>query len=831
MAEKQLNLQEAQEGLKTAFETAENVEEAEGAQDIQGKIDTLSEKVALNIELKKLSQDIRYIFENKNAGDKTIMLSALVNACTDFEVPFQEVAKTLGITDAKEIKYYLSKEITEEERDAMDTISNAEFLAKYSRKDRLKMLTRPTAHAGELKSGSEVNITFTFAGEYNKDLWRETTAGQILPMNVSEINYNGIIYNRNGSFGEFFSSSGIRFTIHEGTNFSVQTRERDVEKMHNTINKDVTEYITQNPLQEGSPETVERNPRYALAYYAKLWGMDPSFIEISLLEYLKSNTAKGGQESLIEISKDLKERGFSQAESNENTAEMRIEIERSLTKMERHKVNYRNMITEDNGRIIPEFAADIFYTFHGDNWERAFEDYGYNIENDLNGYNPSQAMNDKTGHIPDNLPSNTEGLPTGSLGKLAGLIAGKEAGAGGFDAYNRGNAGDSAGKRHRPPFSDMTVGEIMKKQRLPAGNPNRLFAVGMYQAVPDTLAEAVRGMGIGRNEKFTPAVQNKVFYYLVFLKRPALGNYLQGKHNNQSAALNALALEWAGMVDARGNYRHGGKANNASGSNADLLQKEISILQEVRQDYIGTPGMTTEQRETESGPDRFLEDGGEKSVSDLQSKGVELDPNKMVLTADICSCYLHSGKRSNVFKSLALIKQNRDIPITLFVSTSAFDDPTLKNNLVDIKKNYPHVTFAPHGHTHNLLSPNNVRSSLYGVRSAGDMTAVKNDIRKSVQLMEEFTGKPQRYFRAPTLGLSNEVKKFIEGPPPDGLGLILVSRSERSDDSGGTNHSGGTVGKGRIYLGHVINPSGLQSVYNQVKPRNGGRTMSQNLPS
>lgn len=118
---------------------------------------------------------------------------------------------------------------------------------------------------------------------------------------------------------------------------------------------------------------------------------------------------------------------------------------------------------------------------------------------------------------------------------LLDLMKKGESGARGYNAYNRGTYGkDTIGGREEIDFSELTVAEIQRRQSLPLGTPGnfsteRVFAIGKYQVIPDTLQAAVDHLGIQPDEKFTPQLQDKIFTgYLLVEKQKAVYGYVTG---------------------------------------------------------------------------------------------------------------------------------------------------------------------------------------------------------------------------------------------------------------------------------------------------------------
>lgn len=189
-----------------------------------------------------------------------------------------------------------------------------------------------------------------------------------------------------------------------------------------------------------------------------------------------------------------------------------------------------------------------------------------------------QAAAPTTPQVPATAP------PAGPLdGGALGVLIGR--GEGGYGAYNRGRAGDANGRTL--DFSQMTVAEVQRRQHLPEGDPNRLFAVGKYQIIPGTMDEVVRGMGLSGNERLTPALQERMFSdYLIAEKRPDIKAYITGETNGPDGlrrAQIATAREWASVAHPdTGLSVYGNVGNNrASISTAQAA----TALNEMRTEY------------------------------------------------------------------------------------------------------------------------------------------------------------------------------------------------------------------------------------------------------
>jgi muramidase (phage lysozyme) len=135
---------------------------------------------------------------------------------------------------------------------------------------------------------------------------------------------------------------------------------------------------------------------------------------------------------------------------------------------------------------------------------------------------------------------------------LADLIA---RGEGSYNSYNRGTEKDEDGKtkvisaNQAIDFSELSVSEVERRQALPSGDPDRVFAFGRYQMIPGTFKEVVDKLGIAGDTKLRPETQDRMFSdYLMKGKRPQIEAYVTGQ-GSLHAAQKAAAMEWASIDD------------------------------------------------------------------------------------------------------------------------------------------------------------------------------------------------------------------------------------------------------------------------------------------
>jgi len=211
---------------------------------------------------------------------------------------------------------------------------------------------------------------------------------------------------------------------------------------------------------------------------------------------------------------------------------------------------------------------------------------------------------------------------------LLDLISRGESGSVGYDAYNRGMYRDMDGVQHfrgqdrAIDLSGLTVGQVLDLQHADPAAPDRLFAVGKYQVIPSTMNDAVNKLGLNRNERFTPELQDRIFsHYLIVDKQHAVQDFITSKSGaSVEAAQRALAREWASFGDPdKGGETHYKLPNHAS----IALEQSATALSQMRADYKVSieKGLTPDaawqavtdsgssQAQTQSAPHRAAADG------------------------------------------------------------------------------------------------------------------------------------------------------------------------------------------------------------------------------
>lgn len=196
-------------------------------------------------------------------------------------------------------------------------------------------------------------------------------------------------------------------------------------------------------------------------------------------------------------------------------------------------------------------------------------------------------------------------LGAGSLSIGEALAKGESKNAGGYNAANMGTRNNKIVGIQKPvKLEEMSIAEIMRRQSIQWGAPNeneKLFAVGKYQMIPQTLADAVKSLHIDTSKNFDSVMQEKLFKdYLLGMKRPAIAKYLNSPTRDPKLlhdALKQLSLEWASVADPDipgGKTSHYGSGNKASMTVEQATQYLES--DRVRTQQVTTPPVDTGQR-------------------------------------------------------------------------------------------------------------------------------------------------------------------------------------------------------------------------------------------
>jgi len=183
------------------------------------------------------------------------------------------------------------------------------------------------------------------------------------------------------------------------------------------------------------------------------------------------------------------------------------------------------------------------------------------------------------------------------LGAFAGVADAVGFGEGDYNSVNRG-ADPRTGKSYgstKANLSEMTINQVLARNKKPFGDPDRMNAVGKYQIIASTMKGLVSKMGLTGEEKLTPEMQDRLFMALM---PKATTDYVSGRSTDRNTAITGLAKEYASIgvpVDMKGhvqNVRAGQSFYQGYGgnkANPQSLSKVAAALDGARAQTVGKP--------------------------------------------------------------------------------------------------------------------------------------------------------------------------------------------------------------------------------------------------
>lgn len=147
------------------------------------------------------------------------------------------------------------------------------------------------------------------------------------------------------------------------------------------------------------------------------------------------------------------------------------------------------------------------------------------------------------------------------LANLGKIIA---SGEGGYNSVNRGLVKGKNLGSYETDLSKMSINEIIARNKLPAGDENRMNAVGKYQIIRTTLESLVKKMGLSGDEKFTPELQERIFKDGLLAKRPTLKKFIDTGAGSMDDAIYDASKEWASIAVPAGYKTESGRVSDGT---------------------------------------------------------------------------------------------------------------------------------------------------------------------------------------------------------------------------------------------------------------------------
>lgn len=157
----------------------------------------------------------QYLDATKQSNDLSTTINELKNRLTQASNTLEHEAGVDYNEETWEIK---ELDINNEE---LKTLNNEQFLG-LSPEARLQYITKNNIDSSDVANWNidSLEFSFTFEWEYNRELYLETTAWQVLPKEVWTVTSGWVEYTRSGLKWEFFNWNK-RLTIHESTSVDI----------------------------------------------------------------------------------------------------------------------------------------------------------------------------------------------------------------------------------------------------------------------------------------------------------------------------------------------------------------------------------------------------------------------------------------------------------------------------------------------------------------------------------------------------------------------------------------------------------------------------------
>jgi hypothetical protein len=164
--------------------------------------------------------------------------------------------------------------------------------------------------------------------------------------------------------------------------------------------------------------------------------------------------------------------------------------------------------------------------------------------------------------------------------------------------YNIANIGSLKYTKSTTNVTSETIQKLFEYSRLNQGNPKRVFAMGKYQIIPDTLREVLSANKVTESNIFNKETQEKIGDWLILDYRSNLSEYIKGKNNGTKEdladAIQSIGQIWASMPcfrlkngtivadldNLKGNTAYyGGVGTNPSKSKVTINQMVNALIQ------------------------------------------------------------------------------------------------------------------------------------------------------------------------------------------------------------------------------------------------------------
>ncbi len=168
------------------------------------------------------------------------------------------MSEILSFSDTLENNSENTKEMIDKiSIERLQTMKNSDFL-KIEPENRLQYITKNEVKSENIKNKTDdfIEFNFTYKWIYNRELWVKTTAWQVLPNEVKEVECKWIFYSRDWLKWEFFSDTNSRFVIDQNTKVNI-SKLWDISWLEKENNNLISKYLEENSEKKIFADVVE----------------------------------------------------------------------------------------------------------------------------------------------------------------------------------------------------------------------------------------------------------------------------------------------------------------------------------------------------------------------------------------------------------------------------------------------------------------------------------------------------------------------------------------------------------------------------------------------
>lgn len=308
--------------------------------------EVIKSKPKLFEELLSLEKDLNNKKENVKLEDLEKLRWKIINIKLEY--------KKIEERDIQSIKYKQNVKVNNLAPNEIEKLDNEKLLS-LNKDKRLEYVTLPTVNYNDVANWDVTNIKFFFNSKNHKDLYLKTTAWQVLPPNVREVEVWWKTYSRTSLYWEFFNEDWKRLIIKDGTKISIKENQENIETIKDENKKKADDLVNTDVYQSmiKSVDHIRKSIYREIVEWAIDKWIDPNFAITIFWDKLKSI---------------------------KDPIERKIELEDMLTEFDRVRWITWASAEYKNWKYDIEIASLLARKYHWDKWENTLKNMHYKPE-------------------------------------------------------------------------------------------------------------------------------------------------------------------------------------------------------------------------------------------------------------------------------------------------------------------------------------------------------------------------------------------------------------------------------------------------------------------